>query len=49
VSGEFTVEESTALLYYIFPNYPDLTDERSPELDITEWLRQYRRSHEESR
>ena len=38
----FTVEESSALLREIYPNWPDQRGMRPPPVDVYEWLRQYR-------
>jgi hypothetical protein len=42
----YTLEESRALLYYIFPNWPDMRGMR-PVPDRVEWLAEYRRNSRE--
>jgi hypothetical protein len=40
-SDRYTVEESRALLYYIFPHYPELREMR-PLADARKFLAEYR-------
>jgi hypothetical protein len=38
----FTVEESTALMREVYPNYPDLRQSRPAPKDLKAWLEAYR-------
>ncbi|MGD1025265.1 MAG: hypothetical protein ABR880_20970 [Candidatus Sulfotelmatobacter sp.] len=38
----FNVDESTALLHVMYPNYPDMRNSRRSPSDLQKWLQQYR-------
>jgi len=44
----FNVDESTALLHSMYPNYPDMRNSRRGPNDLERWLQQYRERMAES-
>jgi hypothetical protein len=38
----FMIEESAALLRYIYPGYPDMRNSRRPPADLHRWLEEFR-------
>jgi hypothetical protein len=44
----FNVDESTALLHFMYPNYPDMRNSRRGPSDLQRWLQQYRERTAES-
>ncbi len=44
----FNIDESTALLHAMYPNYPDMRNSRRGPSDLQSWLQQYRERMAES-
>jgi hypothetical protein len=44
----FNIEESTALLHLMYPNYPDMRNSHRSPSDLQKWLHEYRKRMAES-